>query len=739
MPDVSICPKCGEQADTAGMPDGRLVCCKACSMVFPVGLKLEDMDDQALDAPDLLADTEPDASEASVSDAPAETAPEAQPAAFSEPQEPAPAAPEAPESPSTPTVPYEEVEPPPPPEPAKKPTLAEQEESAALVAQAREALDQAKTSGNHEDYKRALEGFEQALGLMRKNEEAHAGRVEAELAFAEKLLAEGAFDLAERQLRHRTAEHRKLNQRIDEGRRQRDSRILRRRLLIAACVLLVLAALGVALVLLTPDTEAPSKKVDVNVTQPGRRPQPGKPQRGSKQSSKPSRARPKRDPKAAKLQELQRKATKQLRDRRYEKAIATANEALQQAPADWRSHLIRGEAHLNLGDAETALADLEEVVKQRSDWAPAYYSRGIVKMRLGRLEEAIQDYDRAIERDKKMGAAYCNRARASHLQGDHATALAFYNKSLEHAPKHNQAYLGRALVKRDQGDFAAALADLDQAVAKDPKNTAVLKQRAQTRIDLDDFAGALADCDKALALAPADAQAHALKAVAARLLAQEEVAKRALKEATEHGAQAEALQAFVQQNVEAVRLRQKGKELEGQELTKADAFLARAYHRLHEQRFEDAAADFKAALAARPDLGPRVYPTLMQIAERQRDWPAKLEALARWADAAPENPRAQNAYAWELLTSKDETLREPAKALPVARRAVELSESKNPAILDTLGLALFRNGKVEEAVAIQKEAVGLLPASASPANRREFEERLREFENTRENRDKRTD
>src|SRR5207247_4977738 len=57
---------------------------------------------------------------------------------------------------------------------------------------------------------------------------------------------------------------------------------------------------------------------------------------------------------------------------------------------------------------------------------------------------------------------------------------------------------------------------------------------------------------------------------------------------------------------------------------------------------------------------------------------------------------AANNEAWRLVAGPAEK-RDPAKALPLARRAVEL-EPGDPTYLNTLGVVLYRNGQYKEAV-----------------------------------------
>jgi tetratricopeptide (TPR) repeat protein len=90
-----------------------------------------------------------------------------------------------------------------------------------------------------------------------------------------------------------------------------------------------------------------------------------------------------------------------------------------------------------------------------------------------------------------------------------------------------------------------------------------------------------------------------------------------------------------------------------------------------------------------------------EIARRGLD---RLRDLATGDDFVPHNQ-----LAWALLTCYPEDLRDPAEAIPVARKAVELSaEADAPdraLVLDTLATALFREGQHEEAIALERQVV----------------------------------
>ena len=105
-------------------------------------------------------------------------------------------------------------------------------------------------------------------------------------------------------------------------------------------------------------------------------------------------------------------------------------------------------------------------------------------------------------------------------------------------------------------------------------------------------------------------------------------------------------------------------------------------------------------------------------ADAPHDAALELElALLEERLAAAERPGAlageKNAAAWALLTTASPELREPRESLELARAACEATQHADPVYLDTLSLALFANGLVDEALANQQRALDLVPVTAT--------------------------
>lgn len=91
----------------------------------------------------------------------------------------------------------------------------------------------------------------------------------------------------------------------------------------------------------------------------------------------------------------------------------------------------------------------------------------------------------------------------------------------------------------------------------------------------------------------------------------------------------------------------------------------------------------------------------------------EARAIAAYESALrlkPTNPDVHNNLAWLLATAHDVSLRDPARAVALARRAVAFKEAGY--ILDTLAVALWTAGSVQEALAMERRAVEIDPDNA---------------------------
>ncbi len=108
-------------------------------------------------------------------------------------------------------------------------------------------------------------------------------------------------------------------------------------------------------------------------------------------------------------------------------------------------------------------------------------------------------------------------------------------------------------------------------------------------------------------------------------------------------------------------------------------------------------------------------------AGRSRDALAPLREAAR---LRPTWSQPVNQLAWILATDPDPRVRDPGQALGLARRAAELTEGRDPWVLDTLAAAYAADGQFDRAVATAEQALAVATELPAPRLARSLGERL---------------
>lgn len=116
----------------------------------------------------------------------------------------------------------------------------------------------------------------------------------------------------------------------------------------------------------------------------------------------------------------------------------------------------------------------------------------------------------------------------------------------------------------------------------------------------------------------------------------------------------------------------------------------------------------------------KLYALLGSVAYERGNYEKAIAAYETAIVLLPDNPEALNNLAWLFATCPKPRLRDPARALVLARKAAALSPE--PHILDTLAESYYVNGKKAEAIATIKRAL-----EKGSAERAYYESQLRRF------------
>jgi tetratricopeptide (TPR) repeat protein len=153
----------------------------------------------------------------------------------------------------------------------------------------------------------------------------------------------------------------------------------------------------------------------------------------------------------------------------------------------------------------------------------------------------------------------------------------------------------------------------------------------------------------------------------------------------------------------------------------ADAYFNLGTVLFQQGRIDQAIAQWKKALAIRP----RDAEAHRNVASALRKQGNVKEAIVEYEQALNINPQdsvALNNLAWILATSSDASMRDGARAVTLAEKAVQVSEARDPNFVRTLAAASAEAGQFAEAVATAEAAKAL----ASTQNKPELANRLEE-------------
>ena len=129
----------------------------------------------------------------------------------------------------------------------------------------------------------------------------------------------------------------------------------------------------------------------------------------------------------------------------------------------------RGRLHVEVGEVEKGLADLEEAVRLDSANAEAYYHRARAHEQKGDHTSAIDDFTRAIEVNSdiwgrhRLSVVY-ERAHVNLTAGEYDSAISDYDEVLSRFPFAIAGHLYRAVAYRLKGDRKKARSESTRAM-----------------------------------------------------------------------------------------------------------------------------------------------------------------------------------------------------------------------------------------------------------------------------------
>jgi Flp pilus assembly protein TadD len=118
---------------------------------------------------------------------------------------------------------------------------------------------------------------------------------------------------------------------------------------------------------------------------------------------------------------------------------------------------------------------------------------------------------------------------------------------------------------------------------------------------------------------------------------------------------------------------------------------------------DEAASHFAATLAEKPDFAEAQRHLAQALSQQYKSKEAILHYRAALR-LKPDFAEALNELAWILATAPDSSLRSGAEAVPLAKRACELTQNQQAAFLTTLSAARAEAGQFADAMAAAQRA-----------------------------------
>lgn len=158
------------------------------------------------------------------------------------------------------------------------------------------------------------------------------------------------------------------------------------------------------------------------------------------------------------------------------------------------------------GDSAGAIREINDGLEIAPNNLGLLTLRGIAHLQLPDAERAIADFSRALESHPNQlvrSQLLYHRARAYAMKRDDRRAISDCTESIKADANHGDAYYLRGQVRRRGLDTDDAIFDLSEAIRLSPTNAEIFVQRAEAYRQKGDTGAARADYQKAAQLDPA--------------------------------------------------------------------------------------------------------------------------------------------------------------------------------------------------------------------------------------------
>lgn len=354
----------------------------------------------------------------------------------------------------------------------------------------------------------------------------------------------------------------------------------------------------------------------------------------------------------------------------------------------------RGASAKQSGALEASVGIYRQAVMGDPESPEARRDLGALLAQIGRYEEAAEQYQEAVRLEPEKGLNHFVLALVREQLGKSEAVLDGLRQAVDLEPDYREFRFAYASRLARGGDLPAAQQQFQALLSNDPDDLDVRLEQAKLELALGNVEAALADAEKVeqeSLLPKQKAEALTVKADGLIRQNQPEAARQGLLQALELDP------ANVGAHFSLGNLSGMGGD------------------------FETALRHYRTVTEADPErvaawLGEA---TALVLLERESEAVARLEAGIQ---QLPKYPALRFSFARLLLVPRDESLRDPQRALQMARQL--WAEQQQPQHADLLIEALAATGSYDEAIDMQDKMLRSAPGRVAPGIIEVWQDRL---------------
>ncbi len=392
-----------------------------------------------------------------------------------------------------------------------------------------------------------------------------------------------------------------------------------------------------------------------------------------------------------------------LRQENYSDAVQVLTKGLAGTPADALIYNYLAAAYFAQKKIDLAVADLQKAKQVKPDYAAPYFNLASYYLSISARNKALEEYRSLLAVDPENQRALLSLASLYEVMSDSSHAEATYERAMQTGNPGGYLAYAAFLSRNSRGEEAQGV--LESAFAAHPENPQILEAWGKSLLTRGEVSGADKIFDALEKIKPGSGMS--LK-VAARLqlgqvadalsMAEEQIAAR-----PDSVIGYVLLSSIYERQGEFVRAEaalKKGLPVVGDPLP-LNMRLGAFY--LGQNKPDLALGYFNEVLKANPQHVPALFAvasTYDSLGNKRKAVDLYREVLERDQDYTPALNNLAYLYA-DNYGSYEESL---ALAIKAFR-----SEPTNPGIMDTLGYALLKNGRTDEALKALGQAASMLP------------------------------